>query len=376
MVTIITSSGTPIKQLAITGISDFIARTIFFFLCVIASYSIHAQEQVNSGGRYSDAYKEFLDASCPLCDDEIEHFVYFARDREAIYGHPFLQIPRFRGAQIMYSWRQLEPARGEYDFSAICEDYKYLVAHGKKLFIQLQDATFMNSNVGVPDYLLTDEFDGGAIEQRTDEGEPEGWVAKRWNPAVRERFARLISALGTEFDGKIAGINLQESAIGVSHDYDTSFSPEGYVEGIKANMLALKQSFKHSITMQYANFMPGEWLPWEDQGYLRSIYAYGEEIGVGIGAPDLMVHRQGQLNHALALMHEGQFSIPLGIAVQDGNYIGETGTDRILSDRKNIVPMLHAFAKDFLGVQFMFWSCQEPYFSEDVLPCFKGNPLP
>jgi hypothetical protein len=128
--------------------------------------------------------------------------------------------------------------------------------------------------------------------------------------------------------------------------------------------------------MQYANFMPGEWLPWEDYGFLRSIYAYGEETGVGIGAPDLMVHRKGQLNHALALMHEGQFSVPLGIAVQDGNYIGETGTNRILSDRENIVPMLHAFAKDFLGVQFMFWSWQEPYFSEDVLPCFKVNPKP
>lgn len=374
--TIITSSGARIKQLAMKGPICHLARAILFFLCVIASLSMPAQDQANSGRRYSDAYKEYLDASCPLCDDEIKHFVYFARDREVMYGHPFLQIPRFQGAQIMYSWRQLEPARGEYDFSAIREDYMYLEAHGKKLFIQLQDATFMNSNVGVPDYLLTDEFDGGAIEQRTDEGEPEGWVAKRWNPAVRERFAQLISALGTEFDGKIAGINLQESAIRVSHDYDASFSPEGYIEGIKANMLAMKQSFGSSTTMQYANFMPGEWLPRDDRGYLRSIYAFGEEIGVGIGAPDLMVQRQGQLNHALALMHEGQFSMPLGIAVQDGNYIGETGTNRVLSERENLVPMLHAFALDFLGVQFMFWSFQEPYFSEDVLPCFKGNPLP
>jgi len=335
-----------------------------------------AQELMDRSGRYIDAYEDYLDASCPLSEDEISHFVYFARDREAMHDHPFLQIPRFQGAQIMYSWRQLEPLRGEYDFSAIREDYMYLAAHGKKLFVQLQDATFMNNNVGVPDYLLTQEFDGGAIQQRTDEGEPEGWVAKRWNSVVRERFALLISALGTEFDGKIAGINLQESAIGVSKDYDATFDPEGYVEGIKANMLALKQSFRHSTTMQYANFMPGEWLPWEDHGYLRSIYAYGEETGVGVGAPDLMVNRKGQLNHALALMHEGQFSVPLGIAVQDGNYIGETGTDRILSDRKNLVPMLHAFAKDFLGVSFMFWSCQEPYFSEDVLPCFNGKPLP
>ena len=92
-------------------------------------------------------------------------------------------------------------------------------------------------------------------------------------------------------------------------------------------MLALKKAFPSSTTMIYANFIPGEWLPWNDKGYLRSIYQYGEEIGVGLGGPDLMVTRKGQLNHALAFMHEGQYTVPIGIAVQDGNYIGKTGAD-------------------------------------------------
>ena len=64
-------------------------------------------------------------------------------------------------------------------------------------------------------YLLS-EYDGGAVLQYNDEGKPEGWVAKRWNKKVRERFALLLQALGKEFDGKIEGINLQETAIGVS----------------------------------------------------------------------------------------------------------------------------------------------------------------
>ena len=132
----------------------------------------------------------------------------------------------------------------------------------------------------------------------------------------------------------------------------------------------LKKAFPLSTTMQYANFMPGEWLPTDDKGYLRSIYRYGEKIGVGLGAPDLMVRRKGQLNHALAMMHENNYSVPLGIAVQDGNYIGQTGTTEIIDERKNIVPLLHAFAKDFLKVKYMFWVNQEPYFEQDVLPCF------
>lgn len=206
----------------------------------------HAQP-VNPADKYVDAYKAYLGAGCPLAEDDIRHFVYFARDREDIHDHPFLTVHRLVGAQIMYSWRELEPAKDRYDFSMIKADYDYLKAHGKQLFIQLQDATFSPAYKGVPDYLLSAEYDGGAIPQRNDQGAHEGWVAKRWNPEVRQRFALLMAALGREFDGKIEGINLQESAIGVNRESDSTFSPEGYVEALKANMLSLK-SVMHKVS--------------------------------------------------------------------------------------------------------------------------------
>ncbi len=332
------------------------------------------QQWVNPGGRYSREHEKYQDAACPIADDAIQHFVYFSRDREEIHGHPFLRSSRFAGAQIMYGWSQLEKGPGEYDFTIVEEDLQYLRSRGKTLFVQLQDATFHPQRKAVPGYLLTEPYDGGAIEQRREDGETEGWVAKRWNGKVQERFALLLNALGRQLDGRIEGINLQESAIGVSREHDPSFSPQIYAESLKVNMRALKQAFPRSVTMQYANFLPGEWLPWEDEGYLRSIYRYGQEIGVGLGAPDLMPKRKAQLNHALAMMHESAYSAPLGIAIQDGNYIGVTGSSDTKAERDNLVPMLHAFAKGFLRVDYMFWSNQEPYFEEDVLPCFAANP--
>lgn len=335
--------------------------------------SVMAQQK--PGERYTDAYKKYLSAACPIAKDEIQHFVYFARDREAIVDHPFLLHPMFKGAQIMYSWKDFEVQKGQYDFSILKQDYEYLKKYGKKIFIQLQDATFNPNNKGIPDYLLTAEYDGGAVLQYDDEGKPSGWVAKRWNKKVRERFSLLLQALGNEFDGKIEGINLQETAIGTSPRADSSFSDQAYIYGLKENMLALKKAFPSSTTMIYANFINGEWLPYDDKGYLRSIYQYGEEIGVGLGGPDLLVTRKGQLNHILALMHEGHYTVPLGISVQDGNYTGKTGNevDDTGENRKNIVPMLHGFAKDFLRVNYMFWVNQEPYFKEDVMPCFSRD---
>lgn len=338
---------------------------------VLSSHSL--AKWSNPVDKYSEVYKQYLTAKCPISANNIKHFVYFARDREQIIAHPFLENKHFVGAQIMYSWAQLEVEKDNYDFSIIENDRLYLESQGKKLFVQLQDATFNPKYKGVPSYLLTEEYAEGTILQRTDDGEPEGWVAKRWNKNVQKRFARLLNALGQKFDGKIEGINLQESAIGVSQQYDENFTPALYSASLKSNMLALKSAFPISVTMQYANFMPGEWLPWEDEGYLKSIYQYGKEIGVGLGAPDLMVQRRGQLNHAISMMHESSYQVPLGIAIQDGNYIGQTNSDKVVEERKNIVPLLHDFAKDFIKVDYMFWVNQEPYFEKDVLSCFSQD---
>ena len=343
------------------GIHSGLVKALIFFLLVWCVDSF-AQRKPHAE-RYVDAYKAYLDAACPVPEDGVRHFVYFARDRDSMRGHAFLENPRFEGAQIMYPWVHLESAEGVYDFSLIEADVAYLESKGKKLFLQLQDTTFSPTFRATPEYLHTGFYDQGDIRTKTDEGVHEGWAAKRWNKQVQKRFSLLIEALGARFDGVVAGINLQETAIGVEAGADASFSHAGYVEAIKANMVALKRGFPTSSKLQYANFMPGEWLPWEDHGYLKSIYIH-EQIGVGLGAPDLMVRRKGQLNHALAIMHEHDFTVPLGIAVQDGNYIGMTGADfppgvegrpphePRKTAQKNIVSLLHAFAADFLEVDF------------------------
>ncbi|MCL6218898.1 hypothetical protein [Zunongwangia pacifica] len=356
-------------------------RIIFLVVitCIVLCSSVNGQNWKNPSERYTNAYKKYIDATCPIPDDDIQHFVYFSRDRESIIDHPLLYISRFKGAQIMYSWRALETEKGVYDFSKIKEDVDYLKKYDKKLFIQLQDVTFDTKYKAVPDYLLTEEYDGGAVFQYDDRGKPEGWVAKRWNKKVQDRFAHLLMALGKEFGEVLAGINLQETAIGVNAKTAPDFTEKAYVDGVKNNMLALKKAFPKVTTMLYANFFPGEWLPFEDKGYLKSVYHYGEEIGVGLGGPDLMITRKAQLNHSLAQMHEGDFTVPLGIAVQDGNYIGKTGADedydeendQINSSRKNLVPVLYAFAKDFLKIDYIFWVNQKPYFEEDVISCFS-----
>lgn len=310
-------------------------------------------------------------------DNETHNFVFFAKQRELLPNHPFLKMKRFEGAQITYSWKQLERGKDAYEYDDIDADLKILKAQNKKLWIQLQDATFMPNRQAVPDYIMKGkEYNGGANPQYNDQDKIEGWVARRWDPAVQARFHRLIAKLAERYDGVIAGINLQETAIGISEegiDRAPGFTYLGYRDAIKKNMLALKKAFKTSVVMQYVNFMPGESLPQLDKGLMKSLFDYGEEIGVAVGAPDLMPKKPYQQAHAYKFMKEKKRAgkLAIGIAIQDGNYFGETGSAKPGETWPDIVPELANYAKETLGANYLFWSIQEPYFSQNVIPFFS-----
>ena len=300
----------------------------------------------------------------------LRHYVFFNVDRQRIRDTAFLTNPAFEGAQIKYTWRQLEPAKDRYDFRPIREDLRWLRAHKKKLFIQLQDVSFYESIVNVPEYLRQDPvYNGGAHRTVEDEakGVSGGWVARRWDPAVRERFHKLLGALGREFDGRIEGINLPETAISfgeTGRHFPPGYTHAAYRDAVLETMTALKRSFPRSVAMVYGNFMPGEWLPGGDAGYLRSIYEHARKIGVAVGGPDLLPNRRWQINHSYNMIRDRPGTVPGGIAVQEGNYAYVNPVTRA----RVTVAELIDFATNYLKVDYVFWFPEEPYFTRDVLP--------
>ena len=308
----------------------------------------------------------------------VHNYVFFGQEREKIRtAASFLETKALEGAQVRYSWRQLEPEEDKYDFRPVREDLAFLTSKGKKLFIQLQDVTFSESRINVPPYLLRDaRYNGGADKQYHVEGDDEGravvagWMARRWDPAVQERFHKLLSALGREFDGRVEGVNFAETSVGVGHSgrlFPRGFTFEVYRDAVITNMRALRRAFPRSVVMQYANFMPGEWLPGEDRGYLRAVYRAAKELKVGVGGPDLMPFRRGQLNHSYPLIRDASGVVPTGIAVQDGNYAEPDPR----TGRPPTVAELLKFATESLKVDYVFWCTEEPYYSAQVIPFFR-----
>lgn len=305
------------------------------------------------------------------------NFIYFGLDRSRISDPEFLGTEAIVGAQLKYRWKELERERDRYDLRPILEDLAFLESHGKKLFVQLQDVSFDGTIINVPDYLLSDPgFGGGVARQYSFEGGdesspiPEGWVARRWDPAVRDRLVELIRALGRELDGRIEGLNLAETAVDFGERSDlrpAGFTPEAYYESVKILMTETRHAFVRSHPIVYANFMPGEALPEADHGYLRGVYDHADRIGMGVGGPDLLPHRRGQQLHSYPLIAARNPNTFAGVAVQWGNL-----EDKDPATGKRVtVDEVYGFARDGLRLNYIFWGTQEPYYSTEILPYLR-----
>jgi hypothetical protein len=307
-----------------------------------------------------------------------ENFIYFGLERSRISEAGFLETESIVGAQLKYRWQELEPERDRYDLQPILQDLAFLEQRGKKLFVQLQDVSFEEAIVNVPDYLRNDPaFGGGVARQYSFEDDEEtvpiaeGWVARRWDPAVRARFIQLLQVLAQELDGRIEGLSFPETSIEFGEGgelHPPGFTYESYFEGVKILMTAAREAFLQSHVIQYANFMPGEWLPGNDHGYLRGVYEHADRIGAGVGGPDLLPHRRWQQIHSYALIADRSPNTVAGVAVQWGNLEDRNPT----TGERVTVGELYRFAQDRLRLDYLFWGTQEPYYSDEILPYLRN----
>lgn len=279
-----------------------------------------------------------------------------------------LNVTGIEGAQLLYTWKSLEPKKGHYDFTQIEKDLRTAESLHKSLFIQIQDKSFSPHIINVPNYLLSPHYDDGIAKQSdfSGEGKPlgSGWVAKQWVPAVQLRFQKLLQALGKRFDGRIAGINLTETAIDLnSKKYPPFFTCNKYFRSVLNNMNVLRSSFNKSYVVQYVNFFPCEWD--NDHQYMSHLFDYAYKHQIGLGGPDVAPYRRGQMKNSYPYFHRYKDKLPLvAFAIQEPDYTYiNSKTKKHFS-----IQELYGFANHYLGAKIIFWNMQEPQFSQSLLP--------
>jgi hypothetical protein len=286
----------------------------------------------------------------------------FAGSDDLLTHTTLIERPDVAGVQIVYSWKSLELAKGAYDFSQIETDLAFLTKRNKKLFLQIQDRFFLIDARHVPSYLLEEpEYGGGLAPQRDNPGEGEaaghGWVSQQWNPAVRARFQALLRALARAFDGRVHGINLPESAADIDRESDrTGFTCDGYFAAEMENARVARASFAQSHVVQYVNFWPCEWN--DDRGYMSRFFEFAHLNRLGLGGPDIVPWRKGQMKNSYPFFNRYRGKLALvAMAVQEPTLTYTNPQTRKKFTREEFV----AFARDYLGVDIIFWSISSPW---------------
>lgn len=278
---------------------------------------------------------------------------------------PLIKRPDIAGVQIVYSWKSLETAKDQYDFAQIEHDLRYLEALDRKLFIQIQDRFFQIAHRNVPNYLLEEpQFGGGLVPQVDNPGEnkPEGygWVAQQWNPHVRKRYQKLLQALAHKFDGRVFGVNLPETAVGVDIDRDkTGFDCDAYFAAELENIAFARKVFTKSHVVLYANFWPCEWE--NDRKFMSRTFEFAAANRIGLGGPDIVPKRKAQMKNSYPFFNQykGRLSL-VAMAVQEPTLTYTNPETKKPFTREEFL----SFADNYLGVNIIFWSTSAPWFQK------------
>ncbi len=191
-----------------------------------------------------------------------------------------LQSEAVQGLNKRYTWRSLEPTKGNYDFSEIRKDLEYLAGIDKRLVVFFTDKTFSPSQENpVPDYM----------QHATVVNHVQGITTMKWHPEVIEREIKLCQALSAEFDGNpyFEGLAYQESAPSVPRDKleTIGYTPERLRDGLIELLSGSAKAFPTSRIFWYMNFIP------MNNDYLYDIAEAVVPYRVVMGGPDILPYR-------------------------------------------------------------------------------------
>ena len=280
------------------------------------------------------------------------HYIYVYDDipLTEIKGH---DLPGVRGIIHRYFWKQIEPRKGEYDFSAIEKHLEECREHGKQLIVFIIDKSFTKNRSSCPDYF-------NPIMMHTDQG----MMPHRWSDFYIERLQALTDALGATFDRhpNFEGINLQETSLAVDEKTLRAISQHPYTEkkylkAIKRYVINTQKSLPNSRVFWFQNFlasggnvphtMPQAFVPYK----------------IVMGGPDVLPARRAHVKSVYPKYELYKGKLPLCCSMQPPSY----HTNRY--DYNNRMPHNHRtdcgftpmeelflFARDTLHCNYIFWT--------------------
>lgn len=271
----------------------------------------------------------------------------------------------FKGAKVEYNWADLEPNKGDYDFSGVERTLQALQKDGKRLFLTVRYKTF-NTHARSRACAPSDLHNNNGTILKLDEsdlinGQDPRCTAAVWREHVANRLIELVRALGERFDKEpnFEGIIFPETALGLGNLDIPDLTSASYVKQLKRIMSAAKEAFPNSVVYQHGNWING------NQPAMDELMAHAHAIGIGFGGPDLMPNR-----HTLSTKRHKDYKgkMPLSIDNQRATRVSGSSVERAYQYAVNDPDGLHA--------NHIFWSSRasSPWdFEANIAPVVEGH---
>lgn len=278
------------------------------------------------------------------------------------------QQPGIRGFQRRHYWRALEPSPGEYDFAPIIADLEAAARHGLQYVVFVEDKTF-NGDIPTPDFL--------ARPPQTLKNRNRGYTAARWRPEVADPFRALIVAIGQAFDEhpNFEGIAVQESALSLSDAAlrEAGYQPAAYQRALTNLLTAGSAALTSGNLFWHMNFL---------QARQRGLADIIEKTvlparNIIVGGPDVLPERQALKRHTYPLYRQFRGQVTFFNSMQFDSFAHKHSARGPGSAKRYwTLVELTEFARDELGVSYLFWNrktWRKPagsYAIEDAYPVF------
>ncbi|WP_298235386.1 beta-galactosidase [uncultured Azohydromonas sp.] len=272
-------------------------------------------------------------------------------------------MPFVKGIVVRASWRQLEPRKGQYDFSRVERYLQKAAAKNKRLFVMLSTKT-VNGDKAVPDYLRTAQYGGGAFRIGTIKG-TQGENVALHNDNVRDRLIALSQALGRRYNknNNFEGIMFNETAFGKMVKPLSEAQKQRFFSNLARVDTATRNAFPNSVVIQFMNY-PANFMP--------ALFENMKKNGVGMGGPDVFINDPNLNRSAYGFNPKATGTIPIGMKVETDSYDAvRHGGPYNPPDVRDI----YRFGRDKLHANYLFWfrytARHNPW--ADVLKMFKGE---
>lgn len=254
-----------------------------------------------------------------------------------------------KGVQLRYTWKSLEIAKGVYDFSKIEADLKSAENAKKFLIVFVEDKSFRGGVKYTPEYL----WEGYTLPSGRSANGERGFVSKRYDDYVVERFAALMNAMAKRFDDEpwFEGVSIQESAIGLSDENSLKYgyTPEKYRDALIKILTNTKKSFQSSQVFWYMNFLAG------NQTYLSEVGKAIIPHKIVMGGPDILPDSKVLTGRVYPLYEEFKDELTLFSSVQYDSYqhlhAGEGFETEFWTPEE-----VFLWGKENLHIDYCFWN--------------------